>query len=153
MAVLSSGLVSLINLLVFNILEITLDLVDDPTLIVCEKFRVVCFYLGITHLLALAWFCLVCICAVFLGIRLFLKYSKKLILGYNNSLKVFCQIFWVSDAFVKIHLSFTYFYFLNQACNFTIAFGFSSAKLPCGRSLLLFFLLRFKIVIMIDQKL
>lgn len=41
-------------------------------LVVCEKFGVVGFYLGITLKLALAWFRLVGITAKFIGIRLLL---------------------------------------------------------------------------------
>jgi len=52
MAVLCSGLVGFFALLVFNILEVARDLVYDPMLVVCKKFGVVCFDLGVTLLLA-----------------------------------------------------------------------------------------------------
>ena len=72
LTLLGSELISFFTLLIFNILKITLNLVNDPLLVVCEKFGVVGFYLGTTLQLALAWFRLVGITSVFLGIRLLL---------------------------------------------------------------------------------
>ena len=88
-----------------------------------------------------------------MGIRLLLKHPKQLVLGHNHTLKVFCQIFWTSDTLVKLHLSRAPSHFFYQARNFTIALTLSSFNLPSSRRFVQFFLVRLKVVIMVNQKL